>query len=256
MGRRLELLELNEMLFVDKYCQKVALVGLGGIGKTQIALSFSYSVKDNWPEYSIFWVPAWSMEAFEQACAEIAGILRTSDGQGEESRRDVRRLVRHHLSETTAGKWLLIVDNADDMDLLYGTTQSPGVPLVDYLPSGEHGLTVFTTRYYEVAQSLVGSDMVEVEKIEKGEAVEMLWRSLVRKEQLRHERTTTELLDELDYLPLAITQAAPYVNTTKVSISEYLRLLKSMERDTISIMSIELRDNTRYKESSNAIATT
>jgi CO dehydrogenase nickel-insertion accessory protein CooC1 len=50
---------------VDKDCQKMAVVGLGGIGKTQVALEFAQSVKKEKPEYSIFWVPALSLESFE-----------------------------------------------------------------------------------------------------------------------------------------------------------------------------------------------
>ena len=61
VGRIAELDALTQKLFVNK---KVTLVGLGGIGKTQVALKFAYSVKDSQPEYSIFWVPALSLESF------------------------------------------------------------------------------------------------------------------------------------------------------------------------------------------------
>jgi len=50
----------------------VALVGLGGIGKTQVALQFAYSVKANKQEYSIFWVATLSEASFEKAYAELA----------------------------------------------------------------------------------------------------------------------------------------------------------------------------------------
>ena len=67
---------LQQKLMVNQDCQKLSIVGLGGTGKTQVALQFAYSVKERWPEYSILWVPALSMESFEQACASVAKALR------------------------------------------------------------------------------------------------------------------------------------------------------------------------------------
>jgi tetratricopeptide (TPR) repeat protein len=252
VGRSAELDELMQKLLVNKECQKMALVGLGGIGKTQVALQFAYSVKQEQPERSIFWVSALSLESFEQACAEIARILRIP--RALEDKEDVNELVKQQLSARTAGKWVLIVDNADNMDVLFGSKPSKG--LVDYLPESEDGLTVFTSRHQTVAESLVGSDVLELEKMREQEAVNFLEKLLVRKDQICDNAITTELLIELDYLPLAIAQAAAYINTNKTSISEYLRLLKNTAEDVVSVMSEEFRDNTRYKDSANAVATT
>src|SRR6266480_4558645 len=57
VGKSTVLKELTQKLFVNKECKRLALVGLGGIGKTQVALEFAYTVKASWPEYSIFWIP-------------------------------------------------------------------------------------------------------------------------------------------------------------------------------------------------------
>jgi hypothetical protein len=43
--------------------QKIAIVGLAGIGRTQIALEFAQLMKREWTEYSLFWVPAVSLES-------------------------------------------------------------------------------------------------------------------------------------------------------------------------------------------------
>src|ERR1700733_13390795 len=76
VGRGAVLEELEQILFINKESQHIALVGLGGIGKTQIAVEFAYRVKAGWPKYSIFWMPALSMESMEQACGDIAKIRR------------------------------------------------------------------------------------------------------------------------------------------------------------------------------------
>lgn len=232
-------------------CQKMAVVGLGGIGKTQVALEFAQSVKEKMPEYSIFWVPALSLESFEQACAEIVRILQIRCAA---ENKDVKDLLRQHLSCKTAGKWLLIVDNADDMDVLFGAASSKGI--IDYLPESEDGLTLFTSRRQEVAQSLVGGDVVELGKLSEEEAIAFVRESLSWKD-LGQDKAITTLLTELAYLPLAIAQAVAYINTNKgTTITAYLRLLKNTDEDIVSLMSREFRDSTRYRQSANAVATT
>ncbi|KAK5111067.1 hypothetical protein LTR85_012286 [Meristemomyces frigidus] len=190
----------------------MAVVGLGGIGKTQVVLHLAYSVLEKHPDISVFWVPALSAEAFEKAYREIAkvlGIEVAADGK-----EDVKELVRRQLGARTGGKWLLVVDNADDMDILDGAGGEGG--LLQYLPEGGLGRTIFTTRSSEVLQFLVGSNVVELGNMTRPEAVEVMGRSLIRKDMLRDEAITTELLIELDCLPLAVTQATAYMNRNKV----------------------------------------
>jgi hypothetical protein len=228
----------------------MSIIGLGGTGKTQVALQFAYSVKETQPEYSIFWVPALSMESFEQAYASVARALRIPYLAGGEE--DVKELVQQHLSTSRAGRWLLVVDNADDVDIFFGTGQSRGI--VDYLPESELGVVVYTTRTPEVAEQTRG-DVVELGAMDRQDAAAFLIRSLTRKD-LRNDATTTELLDELTCLPLAIAQAAAYLNKNHMSVAKYIQLLQSTEQDIVALMSKEFRDNTRYKGTANAVATT
>lgn len=116
-GRDLPLATLKQKLFVQRDCQRIALVGLGGIGKTQVALEFAHWAKDNQLEYSILWIPALSTESFSQACEEIVRELAIAKAIRDE---DPRESVRRYLSSARTGKWLLIIDNADDMEMLYG----------------------------------------------------------------------------------------------------------------------------------------
>jgi hypothetical protein len=99
----------------------MSIVGLGGMGKTQVALQFAYEVKEAQPEWSIFWVPAVSMESFEQACAEIVQTLHIPQSADKE---DTEELVKQYLSSSRARRWLLVVDNADDPNILFGSKQS------------------------------------------------------------------------------------------------------------------------------------
>ncbi|KAF1948916.1 hypothetical protein CC80DRAFT_497906 [Byssothecium circinans] len=254
VGRRNELAKLEQKLMVDRDCQKMSIVGLGGAGKTQVALQFAYMVKETRPEFTIFWLPAVSMGSFEQACTEVAkalGILQTTSEE-----KDAKELVKRHLSAVGTGqRWLLVLDNADDRDIVLGTAQSKGI--VDYLPESEYGITVYTTRVQEMAESLTRSDVTEVGPMDQQEAADFLEKSLIRKDLLHDVVVTSQLLDELTYLPLAIRQATAYLNMNKTSsIAKYLRLLRNTEQDLVGLMSKEFRDDTRYKDSVNAVAMT
>ncbi|KAL8942228.1 MAG: hypothetical protein Q9211_001495, partial [Gyalolechia sp. 1 TL-2023] len=252
VGRTKKLKELQEKLMVSSHCQKLALVGLGGVGKTQVALQFAYTVKEHWPEYSIFWAPAISAESFEQAYRDIAARCSIALDPKQE---DPKESVRRYLNSDSAGKWLLIVDNADDEEIMFGKS-SDSACLTDYLPQSENGLTLFTTRHREVAVSLARSEVIELQEMDPDEAEAFLKQSLIQKEMLQNQEKTTELLNELAFLPLAISQAAAYLNSIQTSIPEYLSLLRSTEQDTVSLLSREFRDDTRYKISKNSIAAT
>ncbi|KAL8748675.1 MAG: hypothetical protein Q9184_007152 [Pyrenodesmia sp. 2 TL-2023] len=252
IGRTKKLKELEEKLIISSHCQRLALVGLGGIGKTQVALQFVYTVKEYWPEYSIFWAPVISAESFEQAYRDVATRCSIALNPKEE---DPKESVRRYLESDVSGKWLLILDNADDEDILFGDSSDTG-GLADYLPQNENGLTLFTTRHREIAVSLARNEVVEVQEMDQGEAEFFLKESLIQKEMTHDQQNTTELLNELAFLPLAIAQAAAYINAMQTSISEYLSLLRSTEQDTVSLLSREFHDDTRYRNSKNAIAAT
>jgi tetratricopeptide (TPR) repeat protein len=252
VGRKDVLDELKQKLMVDQDCREISIVGLGGTGKTQVALQFVHMVRETWPEFSVFWVPALSMESCEQAFAEIAqaiGIPEAASGD-----KDAKELVKQWLSKERAGKWLLVLDNADDMDILFGTGGAEGI--LHYLPKSEEGVIVYTTRTQEVAVALTGAEVIELGPMSQPDAAEFLEQSLIRKELLRAGAATTDLLEALACLPLAIAQAAAYLNTNRMPVANYLGLLRSTDQDMVGLMSKEFRDGTRYPGSANAVATT
>ncbi|KAH7013380.1 hypothetical protein EDB80DRAFT_369920 [Ilyonectria destructans] len=251
VGRNKILWTLQESLFSSHTHQRVALVGLGGIGKTQVALQLAYWVKETKPDYSVFWVPAFSDASFEQAHAEImkeVGIQRVNEEDSKES-------VQRHLNSKDAGKWFLIIDNADDIDVLFESSGQSG-SMYDYLPTSDEGRILFTTRTRKVAVSVAGNDLFELPEMNEEEAKSYLGKSLVERDLLKDEQVVADFLRELTYLPLAITQAVAYLNTNQVTIADYLRLFKNTNQDRIELMSSDFRDSTRYRHTQDAVTTT
>ncbi|CAG2007947.1 unnamed protein product [Fusarium graminearum] len=229
----------------------MALVGLGRVGKTQIALRFAYRIKEKRPEYSIFWVPVLSAETAERAYGDMAKKLGLQKSSEDE---DVKDLVCQHLSSNKAGKWLLIIDNADEEELIFGSAEKPG--LEEYLPQNENGIILLTTRSGQVANDFAQADVIYIEQMDQEEAKNLFEKSLVQKHLLRDKVATGELLAYLTFLPLAITQAAAYLNENRAPIQTYLGLLRNAEKEDMRILKTEFRDNTRYKNSQNAVGTT
>ncbi|KAI0966705.1 P-loop containing nucleoside triphosphate hydrolase protein [Xylaria arbuscula] len=248
VGRKDVLEMLKKMLFRDKYSRKVALVGLGGVGKTQVALEVAYWAKDHQPDYSVLWISALSNDSINQAFTEIAKQLAVQI----DNEQGLKKSLRRHLDSNNAGKLFLIVDNADDPDILLGPSNDCG-GLYDYLPESEDSLILFTTRLRDTAIGVAATDIIDLHDMSKDEATAFLYETLINKELLQDKRGTEKLLQELAYFPLAIAQAAAYLNQNRTSITDYLVLLRNTE---LSLMSRESHDTTRYQEQPNAVATT
>ncbi|KAI0203722.1 P-loop containing nucleoside triphosphate hydrolase protein [Astrocystis sublimbata] len=230
-GRTGILEELKKKLFVTKECQKLAIVGLGGVGKTQIALQLAYWAKGTQFDYSVFWVPSQSDDSFQEAYTNMS---RRLDIQIEPDE-DVGESVRRYLESERSGKWLLVVDSADDKETLLGSSAKPG-GIGSYLPSSENGLTVFTTQTREVAVAIAGKDLIYLDEMNTEEATELLRKTIFDKTQLQDDATVQELLEELTNLPLAITQAVAYINQTRLPLRKYLDLLQGTQENFVSTM--------------------
>jgi putative protein kinase ArgK-like GTPase of G3E family len=72
VGRQEEIQKIENLVSMPNGPRKVAITGLGGVGKTQIALELAYRMREREPECSIFWIPCTSYEAVGQACMNMA----------------------------------------------------------------------------------------------------------------------------------------------------------------------------------------
>jgi tetratricopeptide (TPR) repeat protein/transcriptional regulator with XRE-family HTH domain len=179
--------------------QMQALVGLGGVGKTQVALRYAEQQDADYDV--IWWVPSEEPASMQASYAALADCLEL--GIPAVVDMDSRaQAVKRWFQENDC--WLLILDNA----------RSPGT--VDkYLPVGGCGHVLITSRNPSWSVSAV---QIEVEVFGEVEAIEFL--------ELRTRRhgspVSGELAHELGYLPLALEQAAAYMHEAALTVEQYL----------------------------------
>jgi tetratricopeptide (TPR) repeat protein len=231
-------------------------MGLGGVGKTQLVLELVFRTKDKHRNCLIIWIPATDMESLQQAYLDVAKQLGVPGW--DEEKADVKKLVQTYLSNESAGQWLLVFDNADDVEIWItkpGTEQTAW-RLIDYLPRSRQGCIIFTTRDRKAAIKLALQNVIKVPEMDEDMATELLRKCLVTQVLVNDEQDTKALLAQLTYLPLAIVQAAAYINENGIALTEYLSLLTEQEEDVIDLLSEEFEDHGRYHNVKNPVATT
>ncbi|OGM49971.1 hypothetical protein ABOM_001422 [Aspergillus bombycis] len=251
VGRQDEIDRLEELISTPGRLKKIAITGLGGVGKTQVALELAYRMQAREDECSIFWIPCTSYEAVEQACMAIAQMVGIQSVKPAE----VKEHLKTYFSQRD-GKWLLIFDNADDMEMWMKGSKTSSA-LKDFLPYGSHGHIVFTTRNQKLAVRLASSDVIHVRELDEETGVEFLGKLLMQK-SLLHDSSyaVNTLLQQLTFLPLALTQAAAYINENGINLSDYLLLLQEQEAEVVELLNEDFDDDGRYKESQNPVAKT
>ncbi|KAL4995248.1 violaceus kinesin [Aspergillus recurvatus] len=251
VGREGEIAMVEELFGKTDGPFKVALCGLGGVGKTQIALELAYRVRERDPTCSIFWIPCTSNASVEQAFMGIAQTI----GLQEVKASDAKERVKAYLSQINGQKWLLIFDNADDTDMWVGDGAG-ATELAKFLAPSEQGHILFTTRNRKLAVRLASPFVIDISEPDTETSVKILEEALQRKELLENRDETTALLERLTFLPLAISQAAAYINSNDIKLSDYIALLKEQESDVIELLSEDFGDDGRYQDIQNPVATT
>ncbi|KAF2623299.1 kinesin light chain 1 [Macroventuria anomochaeta] len=255
VGRKDQLRTLEQSLLSPKTHQRMTIYGLGGSGKSALALEFAYRALARDAKRLVFWVPAISYESFEFAYREI-GIRLCIPGIMDDNA-DIKKLVKDTLSLGSLGDWLMIVDNADEPGVLLGTLDNNlmSARLSDCLPHSVRGTILFTTRSRKAAEDLTPSSVLELDDMSKAEARQLLARRLTKQALVNDEMAVDELLDTLTYLPLAIVQATAFINNNDMSVSDYISLLQHAGTES-ELFSERFKDPSRYEEMDSTIAKT
>ncbi|KAF8477588.1 P-loop containing nucleoside triphosphate hydrolase protein [Kalaharituber pfeilii] len=220
---------------------QVVLYGMGGIGKTQLALEY---IHRHCKDYSsVFWINAASEQTTRISFSHIMQRLvkhhaTLSDSDSEPDYSHIGRLlgmagkldqagkftvqqpseeqhvvdaVKEWLITKNNTKWLLVIDNLDDIE---------SFDINDYIPSAPHGTVIITSRRPESTQGRRG---LEVQQMDNSEAEELLFKSAKRDFEKIPLDAAATIVHKLGYLPLAIEQAGAYIHVRQYSFSRYLK---------------------------------
>ena len=208
---------LNERLrdtSAKKYNHRVAIYGMGGVGKTQLAIEY---VHRNETKYdSIFWISSADQAALLsgfQEIARITGCVPNVDANSKPA--EVAKAVLMWLPKHDG--WLLVMDNMDEIEVA-----------IDYLPApGKGGHTLITTR--NPNHLTIPAEGLQIPVLGKDAAVELL---LLRCEiecadDSPDRKHAAEIVAELGYLALAIEQTAAFIRSSVDGIDKFLSIYRA-----------------------------
>ncbi|WPJ65269.1 hypothetical protein SMAC4_13900 [Sordaria macrospora] len=235
---------------------RVALVGLGGVGKSQLAIEYAYRTAAKEPDRWVFWVHAGTQARVEEGFKAIADAVKLPGRK--QPKADVPQLVYSWLSNERDRRWIVILDSADDVDVFFGAGSNPERrPLADYLPQSPNGSLLVTTRNKNLAYRLVEGykNTIEIGPMAEGDALLLLERKL---SLLSDKDSAEELVRALEYVPLAISQAAAYIQrmSPRSSVKKYLAEFHKGESKRAQLLSHDEGEFRREGGASSAILTT
>src|ERR1022692_1570397 len=203
-GRDMLLVTLRERLLSGDRAVVQALRGMGGVGKTQLAIEYAHRFAGDYD--IIWWVAAEQAGLILEQIAGLAAALRCAEPDAP-----APVAAQAAISELRArGRWLLVFDNA-------GTPAD----LAPWLPGGSSGHVLITTR--SSGWTEIAAAPVEVGVFDRAESAAILGGRV----PALTGADAGQLAAELGDLPLGIAQAASYLADSAMPAAQYLALLRT-----------------------------
>ncbi|TLD07785.1 hypothetical protein PgNI_10316 [Pyricularia grisea] len=181
------------------------LFGIGGVGKTEIAHQY---VAQHRKDYStIFWVNASNVETLRDGFEEIAQLIET-ELQGPQS--PMTRV--HNWLNDTDQTWLMVVDGADDLEILE-----------KFWPGNGRGSVLITTRDHTGAQERRLDSVYNVRPFKPAESAKFLLNSIGMYNPSPDDREVAKgITCRLGHLPLTLNQASGFIVRRQLSLRDFM----------------------------------
>lgn len=227
MGRDAELTELRSRLVESRKAGLVqALAGLGGVGKTQTAVEYAYRHRDDYA--FVLWATAEAPTTLIGDYVRIARELGLLEANADDAMIAVAAMKRW--LERQPG-YLLVLDNADEPEQIR-----------DFIPKNPSGHILITSRKRKLNVLQIPHPIV-VETLLPESAVAFLLKRANRADANETEKQAAiDLAGELGYLPLALEQAAAYIDNQDVTFRQYLADYRMLELTHLDKQSPEYGD--------------
>jgi tetratricopeptide (TPR) repeat protein len=243
VARQDTLTEMHQLLHGHKTRSIVVLHGLGGIGKTQLVVTYTRRHKEKYT--AIFWLNANDEDSLKLSFQTIADqILKhqpstnmLASTESDSNLDQVVSAVKTWLELPENTRWLLISDNYDNPKISSNSDRF-AIDIRQFFPVSDHGSIIITTRSSQVSEG----QRIHVQKLANvDESLEILSNASGRKgimngTSLDHsvfndtdklDPAAIELVEELDGLPLALSTAGAYLENASTSFSDYLRFYRA-----------------------------
>jgi tetratricopeptide (TPR) repeat protein len=208
VGRAAEWESLGETLHAVAGPGLTAIHGLGGVGKTSLALHYAHSHADDYR--LVWWIEAHSAEAVTRGMAALSRHLPVrlaADATDEQAAASAMAWLQGNPG------WLLVLDDAAAPDEVAPFTG----------PLRRSGLLLVTSRH---ATGWRGATEVRLSTLHEEQSIDLLT-ALTGLDAVEERGQAAELARELGGLPLALQQAGAFIAETQIDYPEYLRLLRS-----------------------------
>ncbi|KAL4763169.1 uncharacterized protein BDW70DRAFT_158018 [Aspergillus foveolatus] len=255
VGRAPILEQLKSQALPIGTTSRLVLFGLGGVGKSHIAIEFAHQIYTEL-QASVFWVSASSIDRFREGYSAIFDehISSDSDAKCDKAARVKEWLEKEH------DEWVLIIDNADETSLFEPSKQgkqSESQSILEFIPESQRGVILITTRNRAAGVKFTkgaAKALIEVKPMTSEEA-KLLIKSNVT-DQILEEDELDRLSELLGHLPLAIVQAAAFMQENSMSVSEYIELYNDSEETSMDLLCEPFETLGRDTGVPNAVATT
>lgn len=191
---------------------------------------------------SVLWVYASNEDRFKQAFANIAETLGIPNRQSPSV--NILTLVKDWLERSDHGSWFMVIDNADNLELFCPppSLSQPGSGsnggLARFIPDCDHGSVLITTRDKQTGVRLSkGHPPLEIEAMNSDESAEMIRKFTGDSSSQLIDADILALSNRLENLPLALAQAAAFIQENSISIARYLEILAESDDALIGLLS-------------------